>query len=394
MIPRGACTERTCLGQSVPELRPVRRYNIEAAVEDGMKEPATTAPRTSQAWSPNILVGSVLAIASACTLIYALTSLALPFGWDHGIIASVGSSYVQGGLPFVDSWDIKGPTAYLPFALAQILFGHTMWGVRLVDIAIWAIAGFHLYKGVASLTSWHIGLGTALVTYLWIASSGWFFTAAPESWVTASCIVAIVPLVSPSSSFTVGRVALAGFFIACAGLVKPFYFAFGLAPLVAVGLATELSLSRRGKLVLVLAGGAMAPVILTCGYFAARGGLSQAIEVHVLYPLSTYAGAVTGWSTTFHGVAAFVKAPPIIVLAPFVLLGLWFYRAQMRILGPLLAWLGVAFLCVALQGKYWIYHWFPSYPPLLCWARSVCSFYCRPGGVQASSSPSWAFALS
>lgn len=359
--------------------------NIEAAAEDGMKEPATTARRPSHAWSPNILVRSALAITGACTLVYALTSLALPFGWDHDIIASVGSSYL-GGLPYVDSWDIKGPTAYLPFALAQILFGHTMWGVRLLDIAIWAIAGFHLYKSVAILTTRPIGIGTTLATYLWIASSGWFFTAAPESWVTASCVVAIVPLVSSGSSFTVGRLALAGFLIACAGLVKPFYFAFGLAPLAAVGLATDLGVLRRGKLALILAAGAVVPVILICGYFAARGGLSQAIQVHLLYPLSTYAGAVTGWSTTFHGVAAFVKAPPIIVLAPFVLLGLWFYRTQMRIMGPLLAWLGVAFLCVALQGKYWIYHWFPSYPPLFILGAlgvfALLQTRKRPGVIQ------------
>ena len=199
-----------------------------------MKDFTVAVERALQGWSTDTLVIWGLASVGACTALYVLTSLALPFGWDHDIIASVGSSYVHGGLPYVDSWDMKGPTAYLPFALAQMLFGSTMWGIRIVDALIWAIAGFALYKGVSKLTTWRIGVGTALATYLWIASSGWFFTAAPESWVTASCILAIIPMLSPSTSLTLGTVALSGFLIACAGLVKPFYFAFGLAPLISV----------------------------------------------------------------------------------------------------------------------------------------------------------------
>jgi hypothetical protein len=217
---------------------------------------------------------------------------------------------------------------------------------------------------VARLTTWRIGVGVALVTYLWIASAGWFFTAVPESWVAASCILAIVPMLSPSANLKPSTVALSGLLIACTGLVKPFYLAFGLAPFLSVALSSELALRRRGELVLALVAGALVPTILVWGYFGVRGGLSQAIEAHLLYPISTYAGAVTGWSTTYHGVVAFLKGPPIFIGAPFVLLGIWFYKSQIRILATLLAWLGVALICVAVQAKYWIYHWFPAYAPL------------------------------
>jgi hypothetical protein len=329
-----------------------------------MKHFTVAVERALQGWSADTLSIWGLASIGACTALYVLTSLAFPFGWDHDIIASVGSSYARGGLPYVDSWDMKGPTAYLPFALAQILFGSTMWGIRIVDASIWAGAGFALYKGVGRLTTARIGVGTALATYLWMSSAGWFFTAAPESWVTASCILAIVPMLSPSRTLTLGTVALSGFLIACAGLVKPFYFAFGLAPLISLVFSSDLSLSHRGRLAFVLAAGAITPPALFCGYFAARGGLSQAIEVHLLYPLSTYVGVVSSWSTTIHGVAAFLKAPAIFITTPFVLLAIWFYRSQIRLLSILLAWLGVALLCVVAQGKYWVYHWFPAYPPL------------------------------
>jgi hypothetical protein len=333
-----------------------------------------------------VLTDVGLASVAACTALYAVTSLALPFGWDHAIIASVGSSYANGGLPYVDSWDMKGPAAYIPFALAQILFGSTMWGIRLLDVLIWAVAGFVLYQGVRGLTTWRIGVGAALATYLCIASSGWFFTAAPESWVTASCVLAIVPMLSSGANLKPRTVALSGFLIACAGLVKPFYFAFGLAPLISVAFSADLSLWRRAKLAFALAFGATVSVTLICGYFAVRGGLSQAIEVHILYPISTYLDAVTGWSVAIRGVAGFFRAPAILITTPFALLAVWFYRSQKRTLAILLAWLGVASICVAAQGKYWVYHWFPVYPPLFILgalgAFALIRTERRPGGFS------------
>jgi Dolichyl-phosphate-mannose-protein mannosyltransferase len=356
---------------------------IRSRYRGGMKDLTTAIESVLLGAPPEALATWGLAGIGACTLLYAFTSLALPFGWDHAIIASVGASYVHGGLPYVDSWDMKGPAAYLPFALAQILFGPTMWGIRLLDMLAWAVAGFALYNGVRALTTWRIGLGAALATYLWIASAGWFFTAAPESWVTASCILAIVPMLSPAATLRLHTLALSGFFIACAGLVKPFYFLFGLAPLVSVALSSDLSLWRRGELAFALAAGALVPPALFGGYFALSGGLSQAIEVHLLYPLSTYVDVSSGWGTAIHGVAAFLLQAPVIISVPFVLLAIWSQRSQPRILATLLAWLGAASICVALQGKYYVYHWFPAYPPILILAAfgayTITRVEVRPG---------------
>jgi len=322
------------------------------------------ARRFAEKLSLDSLLVLGLAATGIATLAFAVSSLFLPFAWDHGIIGSVGTSYIDGGVPFVDSWDMKGPIAYIPFALAELLFGPTMWGVRLMDLAYWALAGFVMFVSMRALAGWKIAAWSALATYLWVSSAGWLFTAQPESWVTTSLIVGIMPLLAASARLTVGRLLFCGIMIGCTGLVKPFYFAMGAAPLVFLALSGELGWQRRIGLAAGLALGAIIPVALIAGYFAARGGLGAMIEVHLLYPLSSYVKADMSVGAVLAGIASFALKAPIVLTAPFALLGVWAKRADPRLIWTLLAWMAVAFFCVAIQAKFFVYHWFASYPPI------------------------------
>jgi len=306
------------------------------------------------------------ALVAACILaaIYATTSLALPFGWDHGIMASVGNSYVHGGLPYVDSWDMKGPLAYLPYALTQVLFGPTMWGIRAFDIAISAIGAYAFFKGVAALTDRRIGAWAAFALYFWIASEGWFFTATPEPWTGWLCVLAIAPLLARTAAPGHSRMAMAGFLIGCAGLIKPLYLAVGIAPLLAIVLAPGLTRSRRAALALSLAAAAAAPIVLACAYYAWRGSLAEAIDVHLRYAASSYAAINTG-DSAIQGFAEFFARPAVALAAPFVALGAWELRDRPHVLWPCLGWLAALMFAVAAQRKYYVYHWMPAYAPLI-----------------------------
>ena len=305
-----------------------------------------------------------LAGIGLATLVSAVATLFLPFGWDHGILAAAGSPYVTGGTPYLDSWDLKGPAAYLPFAFAEALFGKSMWGPRLVDLAFWALAGGILVLSLRDLIGWKLATWTALAIYLWVTSAGWLFTAQPESWVTASAIIAIVPLLARDARLTPARFVLCGFLIGCCGLVKPFYFALGAAPLVFLACSAELGWPRRVMLAIALGIGALAPPALAATWFALRGGFDALIEVHLLWTLSSYVKTDLSAAAIVAGVATFVLKAPIVLTAPFALVGLWARRHDTRLVATLLTWFAVALFCVALQMKFYVYHWFAAYPPL------------------------------
>ena len=327
--------------------------------------------------SANQLANWALIAAGIVAGVNAATSVALPFGWDHGIMASVGNSYVQGKLPYSDSWDMKGPVAFLPYSLVQELFGPTMWGIRILDVVIQALAALTIFKGVRSLTTWRVGAWAAFAIYFWVAAAGWFFTATPESWVGALCTLAVVPLLVPGKPLGLSRLASSGLLVGCVGLIKPFYFVVGIAPLLSILLAPGLAIRRRATIAAALAVGAAAPVALVCGYFVLLGGVSQAIEVHILYTLKTYSHVSAGLAAAVYGTAAFLAQPTVALLAPFVALGVWANRKDKQQIWPALAWLAAMLFCVAVQGKYWFYQWLPVYAPMLFLAALGASALAR-----------------
>jgi hypothetical protein len=301
--------------------------------------------------------------AGVVTAICALTSVALPFFVDHGIIAYVGSAYVRGGLPYVNIWDTKGPLAFAPYAVAELLFGRTMWGVRIFDVLFCGAGSYVFFRGVRPLTSSLVAAWAAFALYFWTASTGWVSTAQPESWVGVLCVFAIAPLLAPNQELKGSRLALSGLLIGCAGLVKPFYLVVGIAPFLSIAIAAGLTFQRRAVFTLALALGVAAPIILALAYFAIRGGLAQAIEVHILFTLSTYVGlrpisALDGWTQ-------FLARPTVALLTPFILLAIWTLRKQPQVLLPPLGWLAALMFGIALQGKYLTYYWIPLEAPLL-----------------------------
>jgi hypothetical protein len=76
--------------------------------------------------APDRLAKWALIASGVVTAIYAVTSSALPFDWDQGMMASVGSCYIHGGLPYVNGWETKGQ--FGTWRIVQILRDSRMRG--------------------------------------------------------------------------------------------------------------------------------------------------------------------------------------------------------------------------------------------------------------------------
>jgi hypothetical protein len=310
----------------------------------------------------------------ALALAWAVVSLTYPFGWDHGILAWVGEGINQGQMPYRDRWDIKGPLAFQVFSLAQLLFGHNLWGIRLIDLVVVLSAAVVLGITVSHFTNKIVARWAAALFILWYASGSYWHTAQPDGWASMLMLFASAPLVDKQSDPHGSRLFIAGVLIGCSILIKPIYVMFALvvfASILSHGWTGKGRILSRCSLVLA---GLVIPLALCLGWFAYQGALRSLFDVWIVYPLKVYGGiiGVSPLSRIRGFVEYFLTGEVISVMLPLVGLGmLSLWRSKKTSAIVMILWTIVAAFCVILQGRFFTYHWLVIYPP--------AAFFCAVG---------------
>jgi hypothetical protein len=328
---------------------------------------------------------AVLALPTAAIVgLLAAESLLWPLAPDQGIYAWISDVIRDGGLPYADAWDIKGPSTFYTVALAQLVLGRHPWSIRVVDVVLLAIT----CGGLALLARRYAGPLAAVVSAglfaLWYLGSGFWDTGQPDAWATTLLVAAVV--VATSSRLGLhARMAVAGLLLgACIGY-KPL-FALFLLVLVAAW-ATE---ERRPWTALLagVASAAVVPLVIAL-WFWIGGGLDDLLEVQLVFnrtsyrtnvPLPDQLTAIRGYLVTQVGIALLLA-----VLGAIALLG------RSRQLGVVvLTWGATAMAVVCIQGRYFTYHWTPVSALLALTAGVGCAQLVAAVAPRLGSDGGWA----
>jgi hypothetical protein len=324
------------------------------------------------------------------TAAWCIASFWFPFGWDQGIIAAVGDAIVRGEMPYRDAWEMKGPLAYYGFALAQVLFGRHMWSVRIVDLALLIIGMVALAKMVSRVARPIHGAWAAVAFALWIGSLTWFHTVQPDTWASVLIILAAWPLVARKPTF--GECVFSGAMIGCAVLIKPLYVLFLFLPLMRI-----FEQERSGKGVMSLTavswtraagviGMALAPSAVVLVWFAWRGALGDLIKVHILYTWRVYSStAHTSHLGAVWRVAKYFFSDPVVFALPVIAAGVWsLWRKCRATASVVVTWLILATMCVAIQGRFFRYHWVVLFPAVLFLSAVGLDEWCMLASVKGA----------
>lgn len=230
------------------------------------------------------VAGAVCAVlVTGFVMLWALASLSWPFGLDQGIFAWVGDTIVRGGVPYRDAWEIKGPATHYLYALAQLLFGRDVWGLRVLDLALLAASGaaaFGLAGRDAQGAARRLAGATAAVFWILLyATGGYWHAAQPDGWAAMAWLGAAWAVARPRPS--TAHWLVAGGLCGLSALLKPPFALFvGLLLLDRVWRA-DLAVALRAAPAAL--GGMLGVVALALLGFARAGALGDLIEVQLVF---------------------------------------------------------------------------------------------------------------
>lgn len=320
-------------------------------------------------------------------------STALPLGGDQGNYAYAAWAWLEGDVPYRDITVFKPPVTLSFFAVAHLLFEHSMTGIRWVDFG-WQLATAVV---IAAFTYQWTGrrLASACAAILYALAYyqfGFWHSAQFEGWVVLPLVVALMATSRAASSDDWRPMVVAGVAIAFAAGLKYTLLA-GLLPVAAL-IALQCPWKRWWAMAAGFVAGFVSVVGIIVGWLVQIGAW-QAFFDHHRYDLPKYA------ELTLHGrdlgglhamFAHLYNSYALTVLALCVSVGLigWTYWFALRVLRSsdpdrdapfrgrdntfrivIFAFLAAAVISTFSQGKFFPYQYLPWLGPAAIMAGVV-----------------------
>jgi len=314
-----------------------------------------TAPRLRWTLDQFLAVGAI-----ALALFAAVGSLTWPLGDDQEIFAWAGSVVRDGGVPYKDAWDIKGPLTYYVYATSLALFGHNEAAFRLLDLAILVPFCYLLRRSVIAVTAGSAVGGNFAVAFFALTyyGTGVSETAQPDGWGGMLIFLAMAVMLDARAKprFTM---VTTGCLIACATLLKPTFLIYLLLPCVYC-LRHPSPVAQRLILLLQCFGACTVVLAISFGLlFYALGGSTDFFDIlHFLITSHvSEAHRTAGLRYLLSGLFQLNLVAPLLV----AVIGL-FSLNHLRALAHtwlLATWLALTLIAVIAQGWYFTYHFIP-----------------------------------
>lgn len=333
-------------------------------VAAGMDERTVSARRSRMRSLAVLALWGLVAFAALVSIMM----LWWPLGYDQGVFASNGAVVANGGVPYRDAWDLKGPLTFYVMAALQMLFGSNAWGVRVVDVGLALLTAWLLRRRLLPLTGAAAALAGAASWPIFVAWMTYDESAQFDMWVGVAMLGSTF-MVARQDGYRTRDLVIAGVLIGLASLVKPFYAGFLVVPGVVILMqrrgAARASARDVGALVL----GWAAPVAAALALLWWQGALRDTLDVYILYSLRVYA-TDTSWArypstspiwVRIQGLTTYLTTMAALI-APMIAGVVVLWRRRRVLAVAMSSWLVIGVGLVVLQGKFWPYHWSIIYP--------------------------------
>lgn len=209
---------------------------------------------------------------------------------DSGVFLYIGQRMLAGDVPYREIADHKGPLLYLINAAGLAISGGAVWGVWLVQLLglTWATLKLHRILvanfGLLSATVGMLLCWPSILVTIEGGNLSEVYSIPLQVASLALCLRTFTKQESKSST----EFFLLGVVLALSGLLRPINIG---TPLIALGAALfGCTPASRGRCAACLLFGALTPVAISLGYFAANSALNEFLDLYIRYNLF-YAGS-------------------------------------------------------------------------------------------------------
>jgi len=302
---------------------------------------------------------------AAFTFLVGLASLWWPHGWDAGIFTWVADAIRHGGLPYRDAFDVKGPFTFYSFALLQLVDGPGMMAVRAFDLACMTGAAFAVAGMVGRFEVRRAGLWTAVFLLLYHYSSDFWNTAQPDAWIAACGVLGMDLLVRPDIDRRPALATAAALLLGMGLLQKPTYGVLLPLPALAVLLLPSRPIRQRFLLATGLSIVTLVPAAVCIAWFAWHHALRFLLEGYLTFNFEVARQLVGGVPRALILTALHSTKTPLVLVIPVAVVGAFFvWSRDRRVCLLFLVWIAGAALSLAVQRRWFDYHWFTIAWPL------------------------------
>jgi hypothetical protein len=217
-----------------------------------------------------------------------------PSAYNQGLYHYQGLVIKNGGLPYTDFIEKKGPMGLLTYSLASLIFGESAMAYRIFDLLILAVTGLFLYRFVKLYYS---GLTAVFASVVWfghVIIDGPGNTGDVTNIITACYVVLAYHLIAPPKKH---YYLIAGVIIALACWVKPTALIIAL-PIIFIFFRRRFKGVEQlnGKNITNLLLGMFIPTVIFTLYLLVTGTFYAFWEAVVLDPIFNYADDVSRFS--------------------------------------------------------------------------------------------------
>jgi hypothetical protein len=312
-----------------------------------------------------------LMLAAAVVTIVGLPTVNFAYGPDQALFAYIGDALARGRTLYVDVWDVKPPGVFWVYALATRLPFEPR-AIRAFDLA-WTLATVAaVYALGRSLWGRAEGAVAGLLYGIaYVTTSGYWNMAQPDSFLVLPLITGVLAWEGGVRGARMHGALLAGVLF---GLTFQFRSVVALIPVALVARELWMGGARAawGRRVVYLAAGFLAFQVLTVLYLVFGGALGEYLYAQFRFArhyaslggpyaydrltLGNYLSGLRGSLMWFAASRLLLVAP---ALAAIVVGGVLRAGGGVRLCALLLA---AAVVGVAVQAKFFVYHWHPVLP--------------------------------